>query len=306
MSKQSEKIFKELNNYLSENKEASFQSKEELEKMIGGFISQHQSWGNEITEDNAESSDDFLELAEYATSKKSAMKYAKKAVELDPDNIDAAAMVAELSASSAEKLLEKYRKLIEETEKKLKSKGYFGEESIGEFWSIFETRPYMRLLDKYAEGLVQSGKMRLAIQTYEKMLKLCENDNLGARYRLMHLYTFLEDEQSALRLLDKYPEEESTPFLLPMSILYYKLGNLTKSVDYLKRLFEINKDSFKFFKGIFKGDLLEDFENESPFSYRPYTIEEFVVETEQNVFLFETSSAYFEWAWQKIKTKGRP
>ena len=305
MSKETEKIFKEPDRFIAENSDAPCEPKENLQNMLNSFMSQRQPWANEVTEDNAESSDDYLELAESAATKKTALKYAKKAAQLDPDNIDAAVMVAELTASSIEKLIEKYKSLIEEAEEKLKAEGYFDYDCIGEFWGLFETRPYMRLLDKYSDNLVQCGKMRLAIAEYEKMLKLCENDNLGVRYRLMHLYVFLEDEQPALRLSKEYSDEESTQFLLPLSILYYKLGNLREANNYLKRLCAVNNDTIKFFNGLVKGDLLEHFKNMNSFGYRPFTIEEFLVESEENVFLFQSVSAYFEWAWQKLKSKNK-
>ena len=303
MSRQSEKLFKELDKFMAENSDVPCESEEELQNMLNSFMSQRQPRENKITEDNAETSDDYLELAESAAAKKTALKYAKKAVELDPDNLDASVMVAELTAASIEKLLEKYKNLIGEAEEKLKAEGYFDDDCVGEFWGILETRPYMRLLEKYSHNLVRCGKMRLAIAEYEKMLRLCVDDNLGARYSLMHLYAFLEDEQSALRLFKKYPEEESTQFLLPLSILYYKIGHLREANNYLKRLCAVNKDTFKFFNGLIMGGLKKCFENMSSFGYRPFTIEEFLVETEENVFLFQSVSAYFEWAWQKLKTK---
>ena len=163
----------------------------------------------------------------------------------------------------------------------------------------------MRLLDKYSDSLVHCGKMRLAISEYEEMLRLCEGDNLGVRYRLMHLYAFLEDEMSALKLCQNYSDEESTQFLLPLSILYYKLGNLREANNYLRRLCAVNKDTLKFFNGLVKGDLDGYFKNMNSFGYRPFTIEEFFVEAEENLFLFASVSAYFEWAWQKIKTKNK-
>ena len=42
-----------------------------------------------VTEKTAKTVDDFLELAEKATTKAQAEKYIKKALELDPDNMDA-------------------------------------------------------------------------------------------------------------------------------------------------------------------------------------------------------------------------
>lgn len=103
-------------------------------------------------------------------------------------------------------------------------------------------------------------------------------------YRLMHLYAYLEDEQSALKLLEKYPDDESTQFLLPMSILYYKLGNLTEATKYLKKLKEVNKDTYKFFKCLYNHDLDDYLDNISPYGYRPFTIEEFIEELRTNIF----------------------
>lgn len=36
------------------------------------------------------------------------------------------------------------------------------EDSIGEFWGILETKPYMRLLNRYADFMAEAGMMTLA------------------------------------------------------------------------------------------------------------------------------------------------
>lgn len=297
MSRQTEKMFKEFERFMQENDNIEISGEDELNQALKTFMSQYQP-----NNDDVETAYDYLELAESATTKKEALKYAKKAVELEPDNLDAAAMVIELSCTSSEKLSEKYKNLIDETEDKLKEQGYFEDDNIGEFWLIFETRPYMRLLEKYASHFVECGQMRLAISVYEKMLELCTNDNLGVRYTLMHLYTYLEDEQSALELYEKYPEE-STQFLLPLSILYYKLGDLRKSNQYLKKLIEVNEDTRKFFNSLIDGSLMESAGDMTPYGYRPFTIEEFVIECEENYFLFSSMPEYFVWAKKKVNSK---
>jgi len=297
MSRQTEKLFKEFERFMQENDDIEINSEEDMNNAMQVFMSKYQPSANDI-----ETADDYLELAESADTKKEALKYAKKAVELEPDNLDAASMVLELSCTSSEKLTEKYRDLIAEAEEKLKEQGYFEDDNIGKFWLVFETRPYMRLLEKYASHFVQCGQMRLAISVYEKMLELCTNDNLGVRYTLMHLYTFLEDEQSALELYEKYPEE-GTQFLLPLSILYYKLGDLRKSNQYLKKLMAVNKDTHKFFNGLMDGSLMESVSDSFSYGYSPFTIEEFIVECEENYFLFTSMPEYFVWAKKKVNSK---
>lgn len=297
MSEPTEKLFKQFESFLQENNDITLNDEESLNNALKTFMSNYQS-----NQDDVETVYDYLELAESATTKKEALKYAKKAVELEPDNLDAMSLVIELTCTSSEKLTEKYKNLIAEAEVKLKEQGYFEDYNIGDFWLIFETRPYMRLLEKYASHFVQCGQMRLAIAVYEKMLKLCTNDNIGVRYTLMHLYTFLEDEQSALELYEKYPEE-GTQFLLPLSILYYKLGNLRKSNQYLNKLITVNKDTYKFFDS-FTNDTLKDYlSNMTPYGYRPFTIEEFIIECEENYFLLSSMPEYFVWAKKKINSK---
>lgn len=297
MSRQTEKMFKEFERFLQENDNIILSSEDAVNDVLKNFMSQYQPNKKDV-----ETADDYLELAISATTKKESLKYAKKALELEPDNFDAGAMVLELSCTSSEKLAEKYKNLINEAEEKLKEQGYFEDENIGNFWLIFETRPYMRLLEKYASHFVQCGQMRLAISVYEKMLKLCINDNIGVRYILMHLYTFLEDEQSSLELYEKYPEE-GTQFLLPLSILYYKLGDLRKSNQYLKKLIAVNKDTYEFFNN-FTNDTLKDYlSNMSPYGYRPFIIEEFIIECEENYFLFSSMPEYFVWAKKKVSSK---
>ncbi len=296
MSRQTEKMFNDFNRYVQKN-DIEIKNEEELNKILNEFMS-----GYQYNEKDTDSADYYLELAVSANTKKAALKYAKKAVELEPDNLDALSMVIELSCTSSEKMSEKYKNLIDETEEKLKEQGYFEDENIGKFWFIFETRPYMRLLEKYASHFVQCGQMRLAIAVYEKMLKLCTNDNIGVRYTLMHLYTFLEDERSALELSEKYPEE-GTQFLLPLSILYYKLGDLRKSNQYLKKLIAVNKDTYEFFNSLTDGSLMESVSNMDPYGYRPFTIEEFIVECEENYFLFTSMPEYFVWAKKKVTSK---
>lgn len=297
MSNSTEKMFMQFEKFMQENDDIEVNSEADLNNALKLFMENSQPDENDLN-----TADYFLELAETAETQKEALKYAKKAVEIEPDNLDAVTMAAELSCNSNEKLSEKYKNLIAQAEEKLKEQGYFEESNIGEFWLIFETRPYMRLLEKYASHLVHCGQMRLAITEFEKMLKLCNNDNLGVRYTLMHLYTYLEDEQSALELLNKYPEE-STQFLLPLSILYYKLGNLRKSNQYLKKLIAVNEDTYVFFDCFKNGDIEDYIDNMSPYGYRPFTIEEFIVEMEQNFFLFSSMLEYFDWAKKKIDSK---
>lgn len=96
---------------------------------------------------------------------------------------------------------------------------------------------------QYINMLTSNGMMGKAIEECEDVLRLNENDNMGVRYILMHLYAFMEDEKKALALYKKYGEYDESQILLPLSILYFKLGNTRRATSYLERLAKANKDT---------------------------------------------------------------
>lgn len=89
-------------------------------------------------------------------------------------------------------------------------------------------------------------------------------------------------------------------FLLPLSILYYKLGDFNKSAKYLRELKSVNKDTVKFFETISKECFSDCLDEMGEDDYRPFTIEEFAVEVNQNAFLFISIPQYFKWATKKL------
>ena len=82
----------------------------------------------------------------------------------------------------------------------------------------------------------------------EELLRLCEGDNLGIRYALMHLYAYFENEDGALALHKKYDEYEESQMLFPLAVLYYKKADFEASLQYLRRLAKANKDTKKFLR----------------------------------------------------------
>lgn len=302
MSRESEKVFKAMHQFLEENGTENM-SMNEADDLMQKFMTDYNSnLPEKVTEKTAKTADDFLELAEEAPTKAKAEKYIKKALELEPDNIDA--ISASLDLIEDDNIWEYYQKLSEAVKngtKLMENKGLMDANSIGEFWGILETRPYMRLLNRYAEFMAEAGMMTLAAREYEEMIRLSENDNLGVRYSLMHIYAFLEQEESALNLYKKYDDYEETQMLLPLSVLYFKKGDFDKAEDYLKRLCAANKDTKRFFRAIKKDKLDHYIEEMSDYGYQPLTIEELIVELFENSFLFSMVPLFMEWAYEKTR-----
>lgn len=301
MSKETEKLIKEFHKYIDEHSDED-RTEADVQQLLDEFTAQYNSSiPAPMTPETAESSDDYLELACDATSMKDALKYAKEALKLDPHNYDAEAMIIDLKAKDETKLVRDLAKAVERATRHMEEEGYFEDEDIGHFWGILETRPYMRLRGKYVHSLLQCGMICQARRECEELLRLCENDNMGMRYQLMHIYAYFEDEEAALALHKRFDSYDETEMLLPLSILYYKKGNYTKAAQYLRKLNGTNRDLKRFLKIVLDvGD--EEFEGfELDGGYRPGTIEEFMMEFRANGFLFFAMEAYFEWALQQTK-----
>ena len=148
-------------------------------------------------------------------------------------------------------------KLLEEGLKnekdRLKEKGYFDKECIGHFYGIFETRPYINGLYRKADCLISDGKAKQARDVCLEILRLNKNDNTGARYLLMAIYAYLEEEKEMLKLYKKYPEE-ALEMLFPQFALYYKLGKDKETIEMLNRINKANSHFIKFFKGTIKNN----------------------------------------------------
>ena len=304
MSRQTEKVLKQLNAYIDEH-HMEFESEEELNALIQQFMERENakaSFGKAAL--TPETADDYLELAEEATSKKRQLEYVNKALALEPGNLDAGRIRAALTAKTPLDLLDELPQLLEEGNRQMEKEGFFTNECKGHFWGILETRPYMRLRHVYMRMLTLCGMLRLAAKECEGMIELCENDNLGIRYDLMHLYAMLEEEKPAKALMKKYPEDD-TQMLLPLSILHFKLGQGDKALEVLKRLNQVNKDTKKFLKTMASGNSEKGLPEIGPYGYRPFCMEELTVEVSSYPFLFENTMSYFVWAYKALQEETR-
>ncbi len=132
-----------------------------------------------------------------------ALDLLNRALDLDPDNTDALAMVATLMASNDKERIAALAAVVRRAEKNL-GRSFF-EENQGDFWAIVETRPYMRARATLVSLLIRTGCSGEAIAHCEEMLQLNPNDNQGIRDTLMGLYLKTDNLQGARELLDRYP-----------------------------------------------------------------------------------------------------
>lgn len=302
MSRETEKIMKELQQFLTLHSDEAT-DEESVDRLTRQFLLECSSYPHSRKDAAPETADDYLDLAEQASSKKKRLEYLRKALELEPEHVDAQLeMIVHTMEKTPEEQLPALQKLMAAAAEPLEQEGCF-KRDMGEFWAVLETRPYMRVRHTYFDALISCGMIHCAISEGEELLKLCENDNLGVRYQLMHLYACTEDELHALALHKRFDSCEETQMLLPLAVLYYKLNQFDRAKDYLKRLAAVNKDTKKFFRAA-AGDRLEEFFMDmSPYGYRPFTIDELLEDLLLSPYLFASVPHFFQWASSCLRTQ---
>lgn len=240
-----------FNNMLQEFlKNNNVENIDEANEKLQEFIKMYNNGEIEYENTPLDDAYEILEEAQNARNEKEAIKLAKKAYEKSPECFDAILFQCDLEENGIKRM-----KLLDdglETEKnRLIKEKYFDKENIGHFYGIFETRPYIRGLVVKAEYLLEEGKLRQAESICKEVLRLNENDNMGARYLLMAIFATLEEENDMLKLYKKYPEED-LEMLFPLFALYYKIGNDKKAKEYLNRVNKCNSNFVKNFNDTIK------------------------------------------------------
>lgn len=85
-----------------------------------------------------ETADDYLDLAEQASSKKKRLEYLRKALELEPEHVDAQLeMIVHTMEKTPEEQLPALQKLMAAAAEPLEQEGCF-KRDMGEFWAVLE------------------------------------------------------------------------------------------------------------------------------------------------------------------------
>lgn len=273
-------------------------SESEIANLMQRFMVDYNAGRLPATSSRPLTADDYLDMMDGAETDKERLKHAKKALDADPDNLDAAREVIALTSKTTYESVVRLSALMEQGSRQMEDGGYFTD-CMGDFWLEVETRPYMRLCKDYADALRECGMMKKAAAEYERMLELCNDDNLGVRYDLLNIYAALEDGDGARALAEQFEDDTTTSMLLPLTILYFKLGQIEDAEKSLTLLVQRNRDFKRFLRIVASGDeekLQTQMEGLSPYGYRPNTMDEIMLCVFNNADVFTLNAGFFEWA----------
>lgn len=304
MNRRMDHSMKEIHKFIAENTTEEM-SIEDINALLASHLDEIKvGMEKRRTEATAETADDFLDMAEDRVKKgddQGALRLARKAQKLEPDNLDVELFLIQHEKMEPETFLSRTRMALEHGKSILEKQGYFKEDT-GHFWQVLETRPYMRLMDQYVTCLSESGKLRMAAREAEEMIRLNNEDNLGARFTLMHLYAALEDAEAAERLLKKYSEHDEGPMLLALTLLYYKLDDDHQAEKYLRRLIRNNKETRAFIRDALSDNLdRKAAEVQRKGSYSPFSEEELIITYSENEDVYDSAPLFFRWMAKVLK-----
>ena len=296
MSRMTEKAIREFHQFLAKKVPQGPKDEEELQQLMNEFFMQYNEAIQNTDEKVPMDVYDYLDMAEHTATKRKKKEYLAQAAALEPDNMDVKLAQAEVDAKSPLDLISALPTLIQEEREWLKQQQIYNR-SKGDFWLVFETRPYMRLLQHYMMALIECGVTNRAIQIGEEMLRLNKNDNQGIRFMLITLYAQSGNEMKALKLYKHSSEEKDSPsYLLPLALLYFKIGEWDKAKSYLETLKQTCPGTKKFLHAVKTENeyALSDMYN--PMGYRPGTVSELIEHYLDNSKVYDCEPYFFEWA----------
>ena len=144
MSRETEKILKELQRFLDSHAD-EIEREDDANVLAEQFLAEYDQKCAAQKDHAPETADDYLELADRAMSKKKCVEYLRKALELEPENVDVQLqLIVHTLEGKTDKQLPALQKLMDCAAKQLEQEGCF-QEDVGAFWGVLETRPYMRV-----------------------------------------------------------------------------------------------------------------------------------------------------------------
>lgn len=172
-------------------------------------------------DDDENPAEAFIDQAWEAPTPAKRAAYARKALAIDPDAIDAYVALA----LSMETLAEQIALLREGV--RIGAQRWAAEikrPSKARFWSDIDTRPYMRALHNLALALWQRGERAEAAGLADLLVRLNPNDNQGARYLGLAWHPVLGNWPRVERLLSQYAGECRTEYLYACCLNTFRLG----------------------------------------------------------------------------------
>lgn len=164
---------------------------------------------------------------------------AHEALQLCPDCADAHVLLAE-HAPTRKQALAHYERGVAAGERAIGPDAF--QTSVGHFWGVLETRPYMRARLGLAHALWTAAKHDEAVGHLHDLLRLNPGDNQGVRYTLAGFLLFLDRDADLAQLLDQFADDASAAWDYTNALLAFRQhGDTPDARTLLKHAIKTNR-----------------------------------------------------------------
>lgn len=181
-----------------------------------------------------------------ATSDKEKIKYAKKALEEDPDCFEAKVAIA--LAQPLFLSIKELERILEEEKMRLIRLGILKKKNMGSFASHVEGMSYIDALYDLMLSYIEIQGFKKAISIGEEIMRLDNEYRPHVHSIVVSLYAYFEDEQRIGKVC-KNCNRQCIIYFISMMIVYYKKGNFKKAQEYLEVINQINSTFIPYFAG---------------------------------------------------------
>ena len=209
-----------------------------------------------LPEDNESKAVQLLKKASDTDDPAEKKLLAEKILELTPEDSDAKLMLDLANATSQKEALLIARKASEAAKQNLIMHG----DDLASY--IHEQSQALGPIVKYQHMLQEDGMITLAAAEANQILAAASTWDYGMQYMKMCAYAYFEDEDGAEKFFEECGEPMDAGFLLPLSILYFKLGKFATAEKYLRKLAFIVPETGAFMNK-WKDDKESEFQSES-------------------------------------------
>ena len=190
----------------------------------------------------------LLMRAYQSGSDEQAVKLAREALDAWPDCADAYVLLAENSRNARE-ASDQYAKGVAAGERALGPETF--RDTVGHFWLVLETRPYMRARLGLAQALWVMGRRDDAVGHTQELLRLNPNDNQGVRYILAPWLLELGHDEPLGALLKQFEDDGSALWAFLKALRAFRLEGDTAAA---RKLLSAAKKANKFVVEYLGGD----------------------------------------------------
>ena len=162
---------------------------------------------------------------------------AREALALSADCADAYVVLAEALAGAA-RALPLYEQGLAAAERALGAERMARD--VGHFWSMIETRPYMRARLGLAETLLELGKTTEAFGHLYELIRLNPNDNQGVRFVLLAELVRARRDGEARALLQQYKDDTTAEWLYTWALVEFRRGSKREAEARLAETLDAN------------------------------------------------------------------